>query len=471
MAHPLSPAWLDVPRDANALHEGVWPRSSERADNGGLSFGGVSAQELVATYGSPLYVVDQAELIERAENFRDIVEEACERNNTTGSVYYASKALITGHVAQWITAAGLGFDVASGGEMAIALAGGAPAGRLEFQGNNKSEAEIRSALEAGVACIVIDAPIEAQRINAAAKNLGLVASVMVRVNTGVHAETHEYLATAREDQKFGLSPQETTALVEDIRGMEHLTFEGLHSHIGSQIFQVEGFVEAASRLMELYLAVIPRHERATLNLGGGFGIAYTEADQPGDIAGIVGQIVDHVGSLARAAGVAVPHLAFEPGRMISGPAGVTLYSVGVTKPVRVHDDDGLEATRLYVSVDGGMSDNARTALYKATYSARIASRESHSEPALVRVVGKHCESGDIVVDAEYLPGDVAPGDIVAVPATGAYCYSLSSNYNALGRPPMVAVHEGGHHLMVAGETVDDVLARDRGVTANQGAKE
>ena len=469
MSHPLSPRWLSRPQDANALHAGVWPESVQRLESGELAVGGVTATDLVATYGSPLYVVDEAELVRRAEQFRDIVTRACERNETAGSVYYASKSLITGHVAQWVSGAGLGFDVASGGEMAVALAAGVPAENLEFQGNNKSESEIRQALEAGVGCIVIDAPVEAERIDRLAAELGIVASVMVRVNTGVHAETHEYLATAREDQKFGLSVEETHVLIERIRGMSNMNFEGLHSHIGSQIFQVDGFLEAATRLMALYVRVVPEGERATLNLGGGFGIAYTAADQAGDITSIIDSIVDHVGVLAREAGVLVPHISFEPGRIISGHAGVTLYSVGVTKPVIVHADDGSEATRLYVSVDGGMSDNARTALYKATYSARLASRVSDVEPAHVRVVGKHCESGDVVVDAEYLPGDVEPGDILAVPATGAYCYSLSSNYNALGRPPMVSVKGGQHQLMIAGETVDDVLSRDLGITRHKGS--
>ena len=469
MSNPLSPPWLSEPVDANSLHHGVWPSSARRNAGGELEFGGVSASELIHAYGSPLYVVDQGELETRAKRFRDIVMRACDRNATVGHVYYASKALITGHVVQWVSGQGLGFDVASGGEMAIALAGGAPASSLEFQGNNKSEAEIKEAVKAGVGCIVIDAPIEAERINAIAGAMGLVASVMVRVNTGVHADTHEYLATAREDQKFGLSPSETAKLVAVIRQHTNLHFEGLHSHIGSQIFQVEGFLEAGTRLIALYRELLEEGPVATINLGGGFGIAYTEADEPMELEAMMNQIVDHVASEASKYGIALPHLAFEPGRLISGPAGVTLYSVGVTKPVVVHDDDGKEATRLYVSVDGGMSDNARPALYHASYSARIASRESEAEPVLVRVVGKHCESGDIVVTAEYLPGDVTPGDVLAVPATGAYCYSLSSNYNALGRPPMIGVSDGHHFLMVAGESIADVLARDQGFAVKAGS--
>ncbi|HEV8012775.1 MAG TPA: diaminopimelate decarboxylase, partial [Pontimonas sp.] len=275
-----------------------------------------------------------------------------------------------------------------------------------------------------------------------------------------------YLATAREDQKFGLSPEEAIALVSTIRESSHLDFVGLHSHIGSQIFRTEGFLEAATRMVEAYQQVRRDDEAFTLNLGGGFGIAYTEADQPMEVGELIDAIVDHVAAQCATHGVPVPNLAFEPGRIISGPAGVTLYSVGVTKPVTVHEGDQV-ATRLYVSVDGGMSDNARPALYGANYSARIASRESGEAPVLVRVVGKHCESGDIVVRAEYLPGDVAPGDVLAVAATGAYCYSLASNYNVVGRPPVVAVSGGSSTLMVAGETLDDVLARDQGLSRGQ----
>jgi diaminopimelate decarboxylase len=382
-------------------------------------------------------------------------------------VYYASKSFISGHMVAWIHGAGLGFDVATAGEMAIALAGGADPDHLEFQGNNKSEDEIAQAMSAGVSCIVIDAPVEAERIQSIAASMDTRQKVMVRVNTGVHADTHEYLATAREDQKFGLSPEEAIALVSVVRESSHLDFVGLHSHIGSQIFRVEGFLEAATRMVETYEKVLLDGETLTLNLGGGFGIAYTDADQPMDISDLVDGIVDHVATQASQRGIPMPHLAFEPGRIISGPAGVTLYSVGVTKPVSVHEGDSV-ATRLYVSVDGGMSDNARPALYGAHYSARIASRVSSAAPALVRVVGKHCESGDIVVNAEYLPGDVSPGDVLAVAATGAYCYSLASNYNVVPRPPVVSVQEGSSTLMVAGETLDDVLARDQGFSRGQG---
>jgi diaminopimelate decarboxylase len=243
---------------------------------------------------------------------------------------------------------------------------------------------------------------------------------------------------------------------------------GLHCHIGSQIFGTAGFRASAARLLGV-LAELPGGPLPVLNLGGGFGIAYTSADEPTPIAELAEGIVSVVASEAQALGIPIPFLAFEPGRSIVGTAGVTLYEIGTTKDVSVEaSDSGSHATRRYVSVDGGMSDNPRPALYDAQFSARIADRVSTADPALVRVVGKHCESGDIVVDAEYLPADVAPGDLLAVPATGAYCYALASNYNHVPRPPIVAVRDGASRVIVRGETIDDLLARDAGVSGLRG---
>ncbi len=470
MSSTLAPSWRSAPRDPNALHSGVWPTSAARNPKGELIIGDVGVAELVATYGTPLYVIVRSDLIARARSFLASVTQACSTHGVSGSVYYASKSFISGHVVSWLVAEGLGFDVATGGELAIALAGGAHPSRIEFQGNNKSHAELHRAISAGVGCIVIDAPIEAHRISAIADELGVHQSVMIRVNTGVHADTHEYLATAREDQKFGLSIPEVAALAGEIASMPGLSLVGLHSHIGSQIFALEGFLEAATRMVALYAELFAGKPQGTLNLGGGFGIAYTESDAPLAPEAMVAAIVDHVAQRAAALDIAMPHIAFEPGRAISGPAGVTLYSAGVIKPVSVTVADGSVSVRTYVSVDGGMSDNARPALYGAHYSARIANRVSASDPALVRVVGKHCESGDIVVDADYLPADVAPGDLIAVAATGAYCYSLASNYNVVGRPPVVWVDSGTHRLMIEGESLEDVLGRDRGLPSGESGK-
>jgi diaminopimelate decarboxylase len=465
MSHQLAPTWLHQPEDPNALHSGVWPVRAERKEDGELSFAGVPVSELVATYGTPLYLMDRQEIIERAQLFRAAVVDACAPHSIRGEVFYASKSFASGHMVSWLAQQGLGFDVATGGELQIALRGGAAAKTIEFQGNNKSIAELHSAIEAGVGCIVMDAPIEATRISEIASSLGVTQDVMIRVNTGVHANTHDFLATAREDQKFGLSAAETRELVATVSRLPGIRCVGLHSHVGSQIFELDGFLEAASRLVKLFAECATDRDFSILNLGGGFGVAYTESDRPMPITAMLKHIIDHVASLAHTLGVKIGTLAFEPGRYISGPAGVTLYSVGVVKPVVVTPNgSGSVATRVYVSVDGGMTDNARAALYGANYSTRVASRTSEAKPALVRVVGKHCESGDIVVDADYLPGDVSPGDVLAVATTGAYCYSLASNYNVVGRPPVVWVDNSEHGVMVAGETVEDFISRDQGLS-------
>jgi diaminopimelate decarboxylase len=285
--------------------------------------------------------------------------------------------------------------------------------------------------------------------------------VLLRVNSGVHAETHDFLATAHEDQKFGFTLENAVAAVGRVRELPGLEFIGLHCHIGSQIFGTAGFRESASRLLELHALLLEGGEIPVLNLGGGFGIAYTSADDPTPIEELAEGIVDVVAAECAVRGIPLPALAFEPGRIIVGPPGITLYEVGTVKPVEV----GAGAQRVYVSVDGGMSDNARHALYGADFSARLASRTSDAEPALARVVGRHCESGDIVVDAEYLPGDVTPGDLLAVPATGAYCYSLASNYNYVPRPAVIAVRDGEARVIVRGESVHDLLARDVGAAS------
>ena len=362
-------------------------------------------------------------------------------------------------VAGWIAELGLNLDVASGGELTAALAGGVAPERIGLHGNNKSLAEIGRAVAAGVGAIVIDSDIELERIASAAQAQGKVQSVRIRVNAGVHAHTHEFLATAREDQKFGVARADVAAMVARIRSDKHLKFLGIHSHIGSQIFEADGFVEAARRLIAVHAELSSDGEVPELNLGGGFGINYTAADNAPEIEDIAFKIAAGVKQACDELGVAVPTLAFEPGRYIVGPTGVTLYSVGTIKDVALNDG-GKTKVRKYVSVDGGMSDNARPSLYGADYTARLVSRASNAVPALVRVVGKHCESGDIVVRDDYLPADVANNDVLAVAATGAYCHSLSSNYNFLTRPPVVAVLDGQARLIVRGETEADLFARD-----------
>lgn len=365
---------------------------------------------------------------------------------------------------------GLNIDVASGGELAVALAAGVDPARIGFHGNNKSEREIARAVQAGVGTLILDSVQEISRVAAAAAAAGIRQRVRLRVNSGVHASTHDFLATSHEDQKFGLPLDRAVEVVGLIAAEPALDFAGLHCHIGSQIFATDGFRESARRLVGVYgaLAEVLGGPVPELNLGGGFGIAYTpaQAEEEPEVAEIARELADIVAASCAEAGIPLPRVAFEPGRSVIGQAGVTLYTVGTTKPVslRGSDADADPADlghdeRLYVSVDGGMSDNARPALYGADYHVRIANRRSDSEAALVRVVGKHCESGDIVVQRDLLPGDVAPGDLLAVAATGAYCWSLSSNYNYVPRPPVVAVREGDARTIVRGETEDELLAR------------
>lgn len=462
----LAPDWLVAPDDANGLTPQLWPASARRDDEGVLTIGGATATELVRAHGSPLLVLDEAEVRGRARAFLDSFTAAAAEHGTAARVYYAGKAFLSTHVARWVTEEGLNVDVCTRGELEVALAAGVEPARIGFHGNNKSISEIERAVQVGVGTIIVDSAIEIERIADAASRIGVVQRVLVRVNSGVHAETHDFLATAHEDQKFGMTFADAEVAVARIRELSSLEFLGLHCHIGSQIFGVGGFRESASRVLELHEKLRAGGEIPLLNLGGGFGIAYTSVDDPTPIEQLAGEIVSAVADGCARLGIPVPALAFEPGRAIVGTAGVTLYEVGTTKEVRL----GSDASRLYVSVDGGMSDNARPALYGAQYSARIASRSGAGAPVLVRVVGKHCESGDIVVDHEYLPGDIAPGDLLAVPVTGAYCASLSSNYNHVPRPPVVAVADGASRVIVRGESIDDLLARDAGISTNEGAR-
>jgi diaminopimelate decarboxylase len=460
VAHnPLAPEWLSPPADANTLTAGLWPASAHRADDGAITIGGVSATDLAERFGTPLYVVDETDVRTRAAGLREAFDTEFARIGTSVKVYYAAKAFLSTEVARWMVDAGLGIDVCSGGELAVALAAGVEPARIGFHGNNKSRSEIDQATRSGVGTIIIDSPVEIERVGAAAARNGVVQNVRLRVNSGVHAHTHEFLATSHEDQKFGVVFEDAPALVAAIRAEPSLNFLGLHCHIGSQIFGVDGFAESASRLLTLHTELLAGGPVPELNLGGGFGIAYTSIDDPTPLRRLAAGLADIVAAECASRGIPVPVIAIEPGRVIVGPAGVTLYEVGTIKPVRIGAD-----TRLYVSVDGGMSDNARPALYGAEFSVRLADRVSDADPALVRVAGKHCESGDIVVDADYLPGDVTPGDLVMVPATGAYCWSLASNYNYLGRPAVVAVADGGARVIVRGETIEDLLARDAGVS-------
>ncbi|PPF57012.1 diaminopimelate decarboxylase [Clavibacter michiganensis] len=484
-ANPLAPSWLRPPDDANALDPAVWSRGTVRGSDGAIRIAGVGAAELAERFGTPVYVVDEDDVRGRAAEALAAFTREAGAVGTTARVYYAAKAFLSIEVARWMVEEGLHIDVCSGGELAVALAAGADPARLGFHGNNKPVVDIDRAVGVGIGQIVVDSVIEVERIAAAAAAHGRVQAVRLRVNSGVHAHTHEYLATAREDQKFGITLADAPDVVARIRSHAFLSFTGLHAHIGSQIFETDAFVESARRLLDLHERLLADGPVAELNLGGGFGIAYTSVDRPVPVPEIARRLTRIVGDECARRGIAVPVIAVEPGRSIVGPSTATLYTVGTVKDVLVTvggvdgavaeaesvtgdvedprvAEEAETAVRRYVSVNGGMSDNARPALYGADYGVRLASRSSDAEPALVRVAGGHCESGDLVVLADYLPGDVRPDDLVAVPATGAYCWSLASNYNWIGRPPVVAVRDGRARVIVRGETVDDLLARDAG---------
>jgi diaminopimelate decarboxylase len=452
----LRPSWLRQPEDPNQLVEHLWSTTARKVE-GRLEVGGVPLADLVAEHGSPAYVLDEADFRARARAFRDAF--------AAYDVFYAGKAFLCTTTARWVAEEGLCLDVCSGGELTVAERAGFDPARIGFHGNNKTPAELRRAVELGVGRIIVDSFVEIERLSAIVAELGATARVMVRVTAGVEAHTHEYIATAHEDQKFGFSITSGDAL-EAVRRVElapGLELLGLHSHIGSQIFDSSGFEVAARRVLALQ-ARVSEELGVTLpemDLGGGFGIAYTTQDDPADPSQLATEMTKIVEHECRALGVAVPRLSIEPGRAIVGPSMCTVYEIGTVKEVAL--DGG--ARRTYVSVDGGMSDNIRTALYDADYSCTLASRASAAVPVLSRVVGMHCEAGDIVVKDEFLPSDLAPGDLLAVPGTGAYCRSMASNYNHALRPPVVAVRDGEARVVVRRETVDDLLATDVGAVS------
>jgi len=454
------PAWLRTPDDVNALVPQLWARSVTRGDDGALrvggadGVGGIDVRELAARFGTPAYVLDEADLRARCREYRSAFAGA--------DVFYAGKAFLCKAVVRMVAEEGLSLDVCSGGELAVALAAGMPGERIALHGNNKSAAELVRALDAGVGRIIVDSFHEIDRLTALARDRGVRPKVLVRVTVGVEAHTHEYIATAHEDQKFGFSLSGGVAAqaVARILGDDVLELRGLHSHIGSQIFDTSGFELSARRVLGLQAQIRDSHgvELPELDLGGGFGIAYTSQDDPAPAAELATGLVTIVEHECARYSLAVPHLSVEPGRAIVGPAMFTLYQVGTVK--RVELDAG--AVRNYVSVDGGMSDNIRAALYDASYAATLAGRRSAAPPVLSRVVGVHCESGDIVVKDEFLPADVQPGDFLAVPGTGAYCRSMASNYNQVPRPPVLAVMDGAARVIVRRETEADLLALDVG---------
>jgi len=461
------PIYLPYPADVMALTPQLWSQSVRRRPDGILEVGGVDVATLAADHGTAAYILDEDDFRARARAFRTEYAEAFDGLCGGADVYYAGKAFLCTAVARWVLEEGLSLDVCTGGELAVAQRVGFPGARIGFHGNNKSVDELRAALTYGVGRIVVDSYDEIDRIVALAREVGVVAPVMLRVTVGVEAHTHEFIATGHEDQKFGFSLAGDIAFkaaAEILSHPQELRFLGLHSHIGSQIFDTSGFETAAHRLVALHARIADELGCAApeIDLGGGYGIAYTSQHTPLSPALLAEQMAHIIEHAFKAAGDGsldgIPKVSIEPGRAIVGPAMFTLYEVGTVKPVVI----GEGQIRTYVSIDGGMSDNARPALYDADFSVTLASRASDAPPVVVRVVGRHCEAGDIVVQDEWLPGDIKPGDLLAVPGTGAYCRALSSQYNHTPRPPVIAVRGGTSRVLIRRESIDDLLALDVG---------
>ncbi|AKK02867.1 diaminopimelate decarboxylase [Corynebacterium epidermidicanis] len=439
----------------DVLPSHVWPRSATRATNGEVTIAGVSLADLAQEFGTPLFVIDEAD-------FRSRCQDMAAAFGGGENVHYASKAFLTRKVANWVAEEGLSLDVASENELRLALAADFPAERITVHGNNKSDGFLHLCVEAQVGHVVLDNHDEIARLDAVAAELGQSQDVLVRVKPGVEAHTHEMIATAHEDQKFGFSLASGSAFqaAEEAIAANNIRLVGLHCHVGSQVFDAQGFNMAAERVLGLMEQIVTSQPAEVANLltildlGGGYGIAYTANDESLDVAAVAADLHEKVTKSAESLGLATPTVMVEPGRAIAGPATVTVYEVGAIKDVHISDNE----TRRYLAVDGGMSDNIRPALYGAEYDIRLVNRTSDAKLTNTRVVGAHCESGDILINAADLPADIHSGDLVALAATGAYCYAMASNYNMFGKPAVVSVRDGVVSPMLRRQTVSDFLA-------------
>jgi diaminopimelate decarboxylase len=433
---------------------GVLPRSASIDDDGRLLVGGCDLADLAAEFGTPLYVYDEGELRTRCREYGDVFG----REN----VSYASKAFLCTAMAALVAEEGLQLEVASGGEAFVARRGGIPAARIAMHGNNKSDEELRLALTERFGRIVVDSSDELDRIER------LVAAgcpppvVLLRVTPGVEAHTHEYIATGADDSKFGITVSSGAAREAAVRVVKSdaMHLAGFHCHIGSQIFALESYVLAAEVVARLAAEVREDtgHLVEELNLGGGLAVPYTsdELDAPSiaEFADALREGFDHA---CAAAGLEhSPRLCVEAGRSIAAPAGLTLYTVGTVKEIRLADG----RLHTYVAVDGGMGDNPRPALYSAAYEAFLPARAADERPFVATVAGRHCEQGDLLVNDARLPDGVRLGDVLATPVTGAYGHSMASTYNQMPRPAVVFVRDGAARLVVRRETFDDLVARD-----------
>ncbi len=420
-------------------------------NEGHLEIGGCDTVELKEQYGTPLYIMDEQLIRQRCREYMD----AFRATGMEFQVAYASKAFCTMAMCRIVEEEGLSLDVVSEGELHTALQAGFPSARIHFHGNNKTPDELEMALDAEIGCFVVDNFIEMQMLDAIAAEKGLKPGILLRVTPGVEAHTHEFISTGQEDSKFGFdigngSAEEAVKLAHKL---EHVELLGLHSHIGSQIFEVDGFQVAAQRVAD-FARQLQQEVGVTfkvINLGGGFGIRYTEEDSPLDAAEYVQAIADVVKQQFAGLEGQLPQIWIEPGRSIVGDAGTTLYTIGTSKDI--------PNVRKYVAVDGGMTDNPRPALYDAVYEAVLANRANDEATELVSVAGKCCESGDMLIWDIELAEPIA-GDLLAVACTGAYNYSMASNYNRIRRPAVVLVRDGESDLIVERESFEDITRND-----------
>lgn len=430
------------------MHASPWPITATRDDDGVLVVGGVRMTDLADRYGTPLWVVDEDDLRTRCRAYRDAFPGV--------DVAYASKAWCTVGILQIVVEEGLWVDVASGGELHTADVAGVPMDQVVFHGNAKSVDELRMAGRLGVGRIVVDCLEELDRLEQVGAELGHVFDIWLRITPGIDAHTHDFVRTGQDDSKFGftLSLGLADEAVQKTLAGSHVRLRGVHAHIGSQIFGTDPFTANAEVLLEMLATWRDEHGVTVeeVNLGGGMGIRYTHEDMPVEIARYGQAVLAAVDAACERHDYPRPRLMVEPGRAIVAPSTVTLYRVEVVKH--------LPGIRTYVAVDGGMSDNIRPALYGAEHEVWLANRHSDATPDAFTVVGKHCESGDLVRERASLPGDLAVGDLVVVAATGAYTASMASNYNRLPRPAAVLVRDGEARLLLRRETYADLVARD-----------
>lgn len=428
----------------------VLPRTAEVRDDH-LFVGGVDMVELARELGTALYVMDEADMRGRMEEYREAFRSRYENSD----VLYASKAFQNKEMMRIVDDEGLCLDVSGGGELACAQAAGFPMVRVFVHGNNKTPTELREAIEAGVHRIVVDSRIELARVSQIAGELGVEQPIYLRITPGVEADTHEYIRTGCEDSKFGFTMLDDFAFrcIKDVLAAPNVKLVGLHCHIGSQIFALHSFREAVAVMVEFMARIRDEYGLVIeeLDLGGGLGIAYTVDEKPSSIEDFAECTANAVKDYCAQFDVPLPRILVEPGRSLVANAGITLYTVGILKT--------LPNIRKYVAVDGGMSDNIRTALYHAEYEPTIANKAGQPRTEIVTLCGKHCESGDaVVIDMPLQHPDL--GDIVAVFGTGAYCHSMSSNYNGQPRPAIVFVKDGKARVTTRRETYADLMARD-----------